>query len=376
MFWCRIRFATGEGSVLLLVCFITSAGMDLMRSVNNKLIRLNCPYASMPYESMLYAGDGRYKLLEWLFNRLLGEKSPFARHSPVSSDGMLDEDESVQTMRLAEIAKFLGLTETSNTEIIQGQGTYEARAKFLHLVTDLVEASQFADTPEWSVDEQAARDVQLLDALCEKQAVVLSEECNLFPRDTQFNMVQSVPPISALESQLAEYSKEVDHLHQLVNELAKKRIYNANEHSAIADKDVQEKLALFIETARTFNVVFTKEIQPWTHRMERPQLHGLGPASKHIRDCYETLMRLLRGLRTIKDSCMALGGGMPADSGGREVSSPMGPAISAKSLSLLTRLSNECEEALKVLKDGERILAQAMPRYMQKRMQRPNVRSS
>ena len=44
----------------------------------------------------------------------------------------------------------------------------------------------------FSVDELVAKDIQLLDAIAEKQAQVFSEECKLFPVDVQ---IQSSFPV-------------------------------------------------------------------------------------------------------------------------------------------------------------------------------------
>ena len=44
----------------------------------------------------------------------------------------------------------------------------------------------------FSVDEQVAKDIQLLDAIAEKQAQVFYEECKLFPVDVQ---IQSSFPV-------------------------------------------------------------------------------------------------------------------------------------------------------------------------------------
>ncbi|KAI5022037.1 hypothetical protein ZWY2020_058767 [Hordeum vulgare] len=71
---------------------------------------------------------------------------------------------------LAEITNFLGITPSVDTEAIQGRGTYDERVELLRLIVDLVEASCYADNPEWSVDEQLAKDVQLVDSIVEKQA--------------------------------------------------------------------------------------------------------------------------------------------------------------------------------------------------------------
>lgn len=98
----------------------------------------------------------------------------------------------------------------------------------LRLIVDLVEASIYADNPEWrlrllmtremltflesncfslflwqvhmtflcyfplSIDEQVTKDIQLIDAIAERQAQIFSEECKLFPADVQ---IQSIYPL-------------------------------------------------------------------------------------------------------------------------------------------------------------------------------------
>ncbi|RRT82950.1 hypothetical protein B296_00000247 [Ensete ventricosum] len=64
----------------------------------------------------------------------------------------------------------------------QGKGSYEDRVEMLRLIVDLVEASQYADTPEWR------------------------------------------PDISELERKLSEYSKKLSNLQQMVQDLASKTI--------------------------------------------------------------------------------------------------------------------------------------------------------
>lgn len=46
--------------------------------------------------------------------------------------------------------------------------------------------------PFCSIDEQVAKDIQLIDAIAEKQAQIFSEECKLFPADVQ---IQSIYPL-------------------------------------------------------------------------------------------------------------------------------------------------------------------------------------
>ncbi|KAI8007369.1 AUGMIN subunit 7 [Camellia lanceoleosa] len=38
-------------------------------------------------------------------------------------------------------------------------------------------------------------------------------------------------------------------------------------------------LESFLEIARSFNMIYTKEARPWTHMMDVPQLHGFGPTA-------------------------------------------------------------------------------------------------
>lgn len=106
--------------------------------------------------------------------------------------------------------------------LIQGRGSYEDRTEMLRLIVDLVEASIYADNPDWrlspalthllflcsypkvcflfifyicdfcSVDEQVTKDIQLIDSIAEKQAQIFSEDCKLFPADVQ---IQSIYPL-------------------------------------------------------------------------------------------------------------------------------------------------------------------------------------
>jgi hypothetical protein len=53
------------------ICKMSSKG-GVMEEVHQKLVLLNYPRASVPFQSLLYAGSERYTLLEWLFFRHVG----------------------------------------------------------------------------------------------------------------------------------------------------------------------------------------------------------------------------------------------------------------------------------------------------------------
>ncbi|KAJ0502606.1 putative HAUS augmin-like complex subunit 7 [Helianthus annuus] len=128
----------------------------------------------------------------------------------------------------------------------------------LRLIVDLVEASIYADNPEWSVDEQVAKDIQLIDSIAEKQAQIFSEECKLFPADVQIQSIYPLPDISDLEKQLASQSSRLSSLQEMVDDLASKHSYNPDEDYAEVDMKLRAHLESFLETARSFNTIYTK----------------------------------------------------------------------------------------------------------------------
>ncbi|KAL0915214.1 hypothetical protein M5K25_015616 [Dendrobium thyrsiflorum] len=280
------------------------------------------------------------------FPRLLGDRSPFTQQN-WQGDSMDRDEETARIQYLAEIAHFLGITPTIDTEAIQGRGSYEDRAELLHLVVDLVEASCYADNPEWSVDEQLAKDVQLLDSIAEKQAQIFSEEFKLFPADVQIQSIYPLPDITELESKLSEHSKKLSSLQQMVQELASKYDYNPNEEYAETELKLRTHLESFLETVRSFNLIYTKEIRPWTNMMEVPQLHGFGPAANRLLEAYNTLLKFLGNLRSLRDAHAAMSGG--PDSMSNEPSS-------------VTKLVLDCESALTFLNRNLAVLSTSVAR--------------
>ncbi|KAM1132415.1 hypothetical protein FF1_046812 [Malus domestica] len=52
-----------------------------MEKIQRKLALLNYPRATAATRSFLFAGMEPYALLEWLFFRLLGDRSPFSQQN-------------------------------------------------------------------------------------------------------------------------------------------------------------------------------------------------------------------------------------------------------------------------------------------------------
>ncbi|THG05245.1 hypothetical protein TEA_026872 [Camellia sinensis var. sinensis] len=67
--------------------------------------------------------------------------------------------------------------------------------------------------------------------------------------------------------------------------------YNPDEDYVEVEAKLWGHLESFLETARSFNMIYTKEIRPWTHMMEVPLLHGFGPAANRLLEAYKTLLK-------------------------------------------------------------------------------------
>ncbi|XP_020572269.1 AUGMIN subunit 7-like [Phalaenopsis equestris] len=100
------------------------------------------------------------------------------------------------------------------------------------------------------------------------------------------------PDINELELKLSEHSKKLSSLQLMVQELASKYDYSPDEEYAETELKLRSHLESFLETVRSFNLIYTKEIRPWTNMMEVPQLHGFGPAANRLLEAYNTLLKV------------------------------------------------------------------------------------
>ncbi|MCL7046111.1 hypothetical protein MKW94_019576 [Papaver nudicaule] len=159
-----------------------------------------------------------------------------------------------------------------------------------------------------------------------------------------------LPDISELELKLSEHSKKLLSLQQMVDDLASKYAYNPDEEYTETESQLRGQLESFLETAKSFNLIYNKEIRPWTHMMEVPQLHGFGPAANRLLEAYKMLLKFLWNLRNLRDSHAAVA-----------VGSSEGTKNESSSTSI-TRIIAECESALTFLNHDLGVLSASVSR--------------
>lgn len=134
----------------------------------------------------------------------------------------------------------------------------------------------------------------------------------------------------------------------MVDDLASKHPYNPDEEYVDVEAKLRGHLESFLDTARTFNTIYTKEIRPWTHMMEVPQLHGFGPAANRLLEAYKMLWKFLGNLKNLRDSHAAVAVGSSETVAGEPSS--------------VTRIISECETALTLLNRDLAILSASIAR--------------
>ncbi|GMI98048.1 augmin subunit 7 [Hibiscus trionum] len=66
------------------------------------------------------------------------------------------------------------------------------------------------------------------------------------------------PDVSELESKLSEQTKILSSLQQKVDDLASKHAYNPDEEYTEVGSKLRAHLESFLETARSFNMIYTE----------------------------------------------------------------------------------------------------------------------
>ncbi|CAL5340474.1 unnamed protein product [Camellia sinensis] len=132
----------------------------------------------------------------------------------------------------------------------------------------------------------------------------------------------------------------------MVDDLASKHAYNPDKDYVEVEAKLRGHLESFLETARSFNMIYTKEIRSWTQMMEVPQLHGFGPAANRLLEAYKTLLK--RNLRNLRDAHAAMAVGSSKTIAGQP--------------SFVTRIISECESALTFLNRDLGILSASIAR--------------
>eukprot|EP00850_Spirogloea_muscicola_P002640 SM000010S04278 [mRNA] locus=s10:595262:597526:- [translate_table: standard] len=277
-----------------------------------------------PLEALLYPGETHYQLLAWLFSSLLGEAA--------DKHGWADE---VDTPGLVTSARILGFSDFEEIESLQGSESFHKKADFLFSVANLVMASKYTDKGGWSVDDQTQKDIELIDLIGQEYGRVTTTKLDLFPPDVSQHSLPLMSSIGHpdLEKQIAELKKCEEILKEREDDLVELKLQGpelVSYDNTAANAEVEGQLQGFLSAVDCCNQAFpqasivtlvqstcailsnssaTLQLPGALMHCERvsslattklPQLHGIGPAAKHVHKSYKMLTQLLLGLDTLR----------------------------------------------------------------------------
>mmetsp|Transcript_22547 Transcript_22547/g.31387 ORF Transcript_22547/g.31387 Transcript_22547/m.31387 type:complete len:316 (+) Transcript_22547:56-1003(+) len=246
--------------------------------------------------SVLFPGEDRFQLLEWILNRL----SAGTDLGSVFGDVGENVEEELRIQRLSDAFTALGLK--ASKERVRGSGHSRQGVSFLCRIVNVLSAMEVPDVPNCSLEDQSRRESALIGSIAAKQSEIFLRELELFPMDMNFVILANKCDLSQISEKLSGSRVKLAEVKLKLAEFDSEKAPEDSDETSLEDvvMDVQTELENFLQIAAEFKEVFHKDMRAWMNSVQKPQMEGLGPAALRCLAGYNRVNQVLEAMQSFQ----------------------------------------------------------------------------
>ncbi|KAJ4460755.1 hypothetical protein PAPYR_2992 [Paratrimastix pyriformis] len=280
-----------------------------MNPTQQRLRALGCPMAfEVTEESILIPGKLRFDVIEWLFSLVDEDWKDTGQN--------LTEN---QVQKMTRFASYLGLCQSSQTDLLDGTAPPERQVTFFRTLIDF--ASTLIEAPEQlstgriqleslhaGLNEAYHRDCDLLDCVLAQRTPLPPDAppsdppmAGLPAPSTQIGMFSTEPNLAKVRGTLMDLQSRHGALEEQLAKMAAQCTFTPGEDTAIAEAALAAQLGDLQQALTVFVSVYSTEFAPW---MKQPDvLEGVGEAATEALPQLQAALETLENARVLRECC-------------------------------------------------------------------------